>query len=179
MSPAQRLRGFTIVSAIFILVVLAGLGAFIVNVSTNQQIGSALDVQGVRAYQAARAGIEWGVYQVQKSPTATIPYNFSYGTPAAGVGTANPNFRVCPGQPQSTDSSTTSFVPGAPTLSGFAVTVVCTPTADPGGFGGPTVYTLTATACNQPESGWTSATVACPNSAPGSLYIERRLEVSF
>ena len=67
-------RGFAIVSAIFILVVLGALGAFIVNVSTNQQIGSALDIQGVRAYQAARAGVEWGIYQVQATPA----YNFSY-----------------------------------------------------------------------------------------------------
>ena len=56
-------KGFAIITAIFILVVLAVLGAFMVNVSTNQHIGSALDVQGVRAYQTARAGIEWGLYQ--------------------------------------------------------------------------------------------------------------------
>lgn len=56
-------RGFTIVSAIFILVVLAGLGAAILTVSTSQHIGSAMDVQGAKAYQAARAGIEWGLYQ--------------------------------------------------------------------------------------------------------------------
>jgi len=59
----KRQLGFAIVTAIFILVVLAALGAFILNVSTNQHIGSALDVQGARAYQAARAGIEWGLYQ--------------------------------------------------------------------------------------------------------------------
>jgi Tfp pilus assembly protein PilX len=75
-------RGFAIVSAIFILVVLAALGAFIVNVSTNQQIGSTLDLQGVRAYQAARAGIEWGIYQVQATPA----YNFSYGPGPGPVG---------------------------------------------------------------------------------------------
>ena len=56
-------QGFAIITAIFILVVLAVLGAFMVNVSSNQHIGSALDVQGVRAYQTARAGIEWGLYQ--------------------------------------------------------------------------------------------------------------------
>ena len=60
-SIAKRARGFAIVSAIFILVVLAALGAFIVNVFTSQQIGSALDVQGVRVYQAARAGLELGI----------------------------------------------------------------------------------------------------------------------
>lgn len=71
----KQLRGFAILSAIFILVVLAALGAFILSISSQQQIGSALDVQGVRAYQAARAGIEWGLYQqlplVRANPTGT------------------------------------------------------------------------------------------------------------
>jgi MSHA biogenesis protein MshP len=61
--PHTMQRGFTAISAIVILVVLVALGAFIVSVSTSQQIGSALDVQGVRAYEAARAGVEWGLFQ--------------------------------------------------------------------------------------------------------------------
>lgn len=169
-STARRVRGFAIVSAIFILVVLAALGAFIVNISTNQQIGSALDVQGVRAYQAARAGIEWGVYQVQ----ATTAYNFSYGSPATAVGAASPNLRACPG---GASPSTNSFTPGATTLATFAVTVTCTQTTD--GTGGPTIYRVVATACNQPIAGWTATTTACPNASPGNLYIERRLDVAF
>lgn len=56
-------RGFAVISAIFILVVLAALGGFILSVSTNQQVGSALDVQGARAYEAARSGVEWGLYR--------------------------------------------------------------------------------------------------------------------
>ena len=152
-------QGFAIVSAIFILVVLAVLGAFILNVFTNQQIGSALDVQGARAYQAARAGIEWGVYQVQ----AAAAYNFSYGTPATAVNTTNPNTRVCPASPS-------SFIPGANTLSGFTVTVTCL--ADVDGSGGPTVFSITSVACNQPSGG------ACPNTVnPGNAYVERRLDV--
>ncbi|MDX8121686.1 agglutinin biogenesis protein MshP [Janthinobacterium sp. TB1-E2] len=59
----RRMRGFSLVTAIFLLVVLAGLGAAMVNIFTLQQVESALDVQGVRAEQAARAGIEWGVYR--------------------------------------------------------------------------------------------------------------------
>lgn len=58
-----RMRGFSLVSAIFLLVVLAALGAAIVTVSTVQHQSSALDIQGVRAYQAARAGIEWGLFR--------------------------------------------------------------------------------------------------------------------
>ncbi len=154
-------RGFAIVSAIFILVVLAALGAFVLNVSTNQQVGSALDVQGVRAYQAARAGIEWGLYRVQ----STAAYNFSYGTPAVAVGSANSNLRACPASP-------TSFVPAAATLATFTVTVTCDATVD--ASGGPTIFTVVATACNQPTAG------ACPNTTtPTSVYVERRLSVAF
>lgn len=59
----RKQSGFAIVSAIFILVALAVLGAFIAAVSSMQHVGSALDVQGAQAYQAARSGTEWGVAQ--------------------------------------------------------------------------------------------------------------------
>ncbi len=147
-------RGFAIVSAIFILVVLAALGAFVLNVSTSQQAGSALDVQGVRAYQAARAGIEWGLYRVQ----STAAYNFGYTS-------TDPNTRACPASPS-------SFVPAAPTLAGFTVTVTCVATAD--ASGGPTIFTVVSTACNLPTAG------ACPNTTTStSVYVERRLSVAF
>lgn len=158
---ARRMQGFAIVTAIFILVVLAALAAFIVSISTSQHIGAALDIQGVRAYQAARAGVEWGIYQTEATPA----YNFSYGTPAVAVGSANPNTRACPASP-------TSFTPAAPTLTAFTVTVTCTATIDANN--GPTVFRVVSTACNQPAAG------ACPNAAPaaGFDYIERRIEVT-
>ncbi|MHB1427692.1 MAG: hypothetical protein ACYC5U_06575 [Rhodocyclaceae bacterium] len=138
-SPARKCGGFAIFSAIFILVVLATLGAFILSISSGQQLGSALDVEGARAYQAARAGIEWGLYQQMQGGVA------------------------CPAG---------NFVPGAATLAGFTVSVSCVAVVD--AHGGPTVRTLTATACNQPATG------ACPNTAnPGALYVERRLTVTF
>jgi MSHA biogenesis protein MshP len=63
-------RGFSLVSAIFILVVLAALGAAMVSFFSIQQQSTALDVQGARAYQAARAGIEWAAYQGIKNAAA-------------------------------------------------------------------------------------------------------------
>ena len=165
----SRHSGFTIISAIFILVVLAALGAFMVTISTNQQIGSALDVQGSRAYQAARSGIEWGVYQVQ-SYTAGVGngYRFSYDCPITDTGSQCPNRRSC-----ANAAGSFTFVAGAATLNGFTVTVTCVATPDPRTLGGPTIFTLTATACNQPNP-------TCPNiTNPGNLYIERRLEVAF
>lgn len=136
--PTRGQRGFTAVTAIFILVVLTALGAFILSVSTGQQIGSALDVQGVRTYEAARSGVEWGLHRQLRD------------------GSCAPS---------------TSFVPAAPTLAAYTVTVTCS--ATPGTNGGPTVWTVTSTACNQPAGG------NCPNPTPGVRYLERRLDVTF
>ena len=61
-------KGFSLVTAIFLLVVLGGLGAMMMTFFTAQQQSSALDVVGTRAYHAARAGIEWGAYQVLRNP---------------------------------------------------------------------------------------------------------------
>ncbi|MEW5888823.1 MAG: hypothetical protein AB1768_07175 [Pseudomonadota bacterium] len=63
-------RGFSIVSAIFLVVILAALGAFMVSLSTTQHTASNLDVQGARAYQAAQAGIEWAAWQAVKNSAA-------------------------------------------------------------------------------------------------------------
>jgi MSHA biogenesis protein MshP len=57
-------RGFSLVSAIFLLVVLAVLGVAMVSFSTMQNQSQALDVMGSRAYQAAQAGIEWAAYTI-------------------------------------------------------------------------------------------------------------------
>lgn len=167
-SAAKHMRGFALVSAIFILVVLAALGAFIVNISTSQHIGSALDVQGVRAYHAARAGIEWGVYQVQDSPMSVPPYNF--GRSSTDGSPTDPNSRACPAAPIPSFQAS-----GAPSLSSFTITVTCDrSTASVAGE--PLVYSVQATACNQPNA----AEPKCPNTTdPGQFYVERRLSVIF
>jgi len=62
-------QGFAAIAAIFLVVILAALGAFMVTFSNTQQLTSAQDVQGTRAYWAARAGIEWGVGAVSAVAT--------------------------------------------------------------------------------------------------------------
>lgn len=52
-------------SAIFLLVIMASLAAVMMMVSTASQTTSAQDIQGARAYQAAKAGIQAGLYAVQ------------------------------------------------------------------------------------------------------------------
>ncbi|GAB3410000.1 agglutinin biogenesis protein MshP [Massilia agilis] len=77
---ARRSAGVGIVTAIFLLVVLAGLGVAMITVFTSQQSASALDEQGARAYQAARAGIEWGLYQ-QQIASSCVKAKTSFGLP--------------------------------------------------------------------------------------------------
>ena len=60
-------KGFSLVTAIFLLVVLAALGAAMMTFFTSQQQSSALDVLGSRAYHASRTGIEWGAYQILRN----------------------------------------------------------------------------------------------------------------
>lgn len=75
-------RGFGIITAVFLLVVLAGLGVAMVSLSTVQHASSALDVQGARAYQAARAGIEWGLYRQLRANICEA--NRTFAVPASG-----------------------------------------------------------------------------------------------
>jgi MSHA biogenesis protein MshP len=78
-------RGFTIVAAIFLLVVLAALGAFVLTVSSSQHMSSAQDLQGARAYQAARSGIEWGAYQALRNSSCAASTPISPGGTLSGI----------------------------------------------------------------------------------------------
>lgn len=65
----RRSAGVGLVTAIFLLVVLAGLGVAAVRIFNVQQASSSLDLDGARAYQAARAGIEWGLFHRLRNDT--------------------------------------------------------------------------------------------------------------
>jgi MSHA biogenesis protein MshP len=71
----KTMRGFSLPTAIFLLVILALLGAFMISLSATQNAMSVQDVQGSRAYQAARAGMEWGLYSARYvwTPAAACP----------------------------------------------------------------------------------------------------------
>jgi MSHA biogenesis protein MshP len=57
--PTRRQRGFSLVSAIFLMVVLVILGVSMVTISSVQQTTTAQLLQVARANYAARAGAEW------------------------------------------------------------------------------------------------------------------------
>jgi MSHA biogenesis protein MshP len=79
-------HGFAAIAAIFLVVVLAALGAFMVSMSNTQHLTSTQDLLGSRAYWAARAGLDWGLVKApldanlcpnavatQMAPTAATP----------------------------------------------------------------------------------------------------------
>lgn len=78
---SKHQRGFSLVSAMFLLIVLALLGVAMLAVSGAQHNTQALDLNGTRAYQAGQAGLEWGMMQVL-DPAGTNP-NLALATPQA------------------------------------------------------------------------------------------------
>lgn len=111
--------GFVLPTAIFLLVILAALAAYMVTLSRTSHISSALDIQGARAYQAARAGIEWAAWQV------VDPQGLQ------------PNPAPCP-------APTTLVLTG--TLAAFSVDVSCTPFVETDGADTVAIYQITSTA---------------------------------
>jgi len=122
--------GFTLVSALFVLIVLAVLGTALAQISVRQHLGSAAELEAARAYQSARAGLEWAAFQVLRVPPP----------PAAAPG--------CFGK--------TSF--SAAGLAGYTVTVDCSMTAANDGATALAFYRLVANACNSPTAGACPAT---------------------
>ncbi len=129
--------------------VLAALGAGMVTFSTNQQQTVAMDVMGARAYQASRAGIEWGAFGVI-SPAAAGGELVAACVPGGAVFTKNLPAGTLAG-----------------TLADFTVNVDCIATATPdanAAGGTVTVYQLTSTATR--------------GVAGTADYVERQIRVS-
>lgn len=118
-------RGFSIVSAIFLLVVLAFLGVAMTSFSTTQNQGAAMDVMGSRAYQAARAGIEWAAYHVASAPA-------SWGGCAVGA-TVVVAGDLAPFSPVTVNCSAASHAEGASTIWIYDVSAVAQTTASVAG----------------------------------------------
>lgn len=71
-------RGFSLVSTLFILVVLAALGGYMLRLNVSQHATTTLSLQSVRAWYAATSGLEWTVYQINTGGGCpALPSSFS------------------------------------------------------------------------------------------------------
>ncbi len=80
-----RIKGFALITAIFLLVVLSLLAFYLLSLSGTQQFTGLWAVQGSRALYAARSGIQWGAWQALRVPGS--PCN---GTIAVDAGASTP-----------------------------------------------------------------------------------------
>lgn len=65
----KREQGFVLPAAIFLLVVLGGLAAWLMQLTTATLAQEALELEGANAYQAAQAGLEAGIYAARTTGT--------------------------------------------------------------------------------------------------------------
>jgi MSHA biogenesis protein MshP len=55
--------GFTLITALFLLIVVALLSVYMITIRNVQQSTVVFGQQGARAMQAAHTGLEWGIYE--------------------------------------------------------------------------------------------------------------------
>lgn len=77
MSRASGNRGFGLMSALFLLLVLSAAAAFMLNLSGVQRSTVNLAIQGTHAFQAARSGVDWGIWQLATNGTCFAATNLS------------------------------------------------------------------------------------------------------
>ncbi len=92
--------GFSLLSAIFLLLVLSGIATVMLQLSTVQSQGHALDLFSMRASQATETGLEWAKYHIYQQAagvrwttcpegTASVVKTLSVDTLAGVLGSFN------------------------------------------------------------------------------------------
>lgn len=83
MKRHARQTGFTLVSAIFLLVIVALVAAYALSIGTSQRADTTLALVGKRADLAARSGMQWGVGRVLQDNAC--PANTSFSPAGTGL----------------------------------------------------------------------------------------------
>ena len=117
---SQLNRGFTLITALFLLTVVALLSVYMITIRNVQQSTIVFGLQGARAMKAAQAGLEWGIYRAMP-PSPQVPSCL----------TTNPTF---------------SAPASVPALSAFTIELDCIETSHFEGATEIIVYQLTSTA---------------------------------
>lgn len=73
-----RQQGFSLVTTIFILVVLGLLGTYMAAMSTVQNQSTALSVLGVRTWYAALSGLDWAAYNINSPGGSCISKTLNF-----------------------------------------------------------------------------------------------------
>ncbi len=82
MSAPGRQRGFSLISAIFLIVIVSVAAAAMLGMVGAERRSATLGILGSRALQAARSGIEWGTAKAVANPGVcpAATFNLSQGS---------------------------------------------------------------------------------------------------
>ena len=69
--PPRHARGFGLVAALFLIIVVTLVVITMARLSAVQHGSNSLAIQQARAYQAARAGLEWGISRAFNAGSCT------------------------------------------------------------------------------------------------------------
>jgi MSHA biogenesis protein MshP len=144
----MKARGFVLMAALFLIVTFAAIGAYLVTISTGQIEAATQDEQAARAYLAARAGIDWGAYQVLRNPTGA----FATATCVT---------------PLAAQALPLGVLGGPAAGEQFRASITCVRSTETERGETVEVFVITSTACNR---------VAC-GGAGDSTYVERQLQL--
>ena len=141
-------RGFVLMAALFLIVTFAAIGAYLVTIATGQIEAATQDEQGARAYLAARAGIDWGAYQVLRNPAGAFAVT-TCTTPAA------------------TQTLNLGGLGGPASGDPFQASIACVRSTETERGETIEVFLITSTGCNRAACG----------AAGDSTYVERQLQL--
>ena len=138
MRPAsQRQAGFSLFAAIFLLVVLGTLGAYMIAMGSVQQATPVFALQGAQAEKAARSGIDWALHRALQAGAVGATCGTAPATPTTnGFNLAGPGFD---GVRVTVQCTYTQHVQGPDTFNVFAIVA----TAEVGSFGDPSYVSRT------------------------------------
>ncbi|MBV8030811.1 MAG: hypothetical protein JO035_04825 [Betaproteobacteria bacterium] len=78
----RQARGFSIVFALFLVIVLGAIGAAAVTLSKTEQAGGVKSLLSAKVYLGAKAGLDWGIQQAVAANNTAL-----CGPAAGGAGT--------------------------------------------------------------------------------------------
>jgi MSHA biogenesis protein MshP len=135
----NKQSGFSLIMAIFILVILGLLGGYMVRLSGVQHATSVYTIQGTRAYLSAKGGIEWAVSRITTAADSAALAAKVSGASANDITSAGvvAGALVC--------SNLASALPlSLPGINGFLVSLTCSNQQFSNDIEIPVIYTVTS-----------------------------------
>ncbi len=80
--PRRRAGGFSILIALFVLLVLGALAVFIVTLGGVEQRAPLLNLQATRAYWAAESGLQWAAHEALQSNACPAATTLNFTAPS-------------------------------------------------------------------------------------------------